>query len=98
MIDEPPKPLSASLDRLLSHLGAPKPSTLVDVFDRWPELVGAEIASHSRPVSFADQTLVIAVDDPAWASQLRWAEAQLLERLGQQLGMHEVQALEIRVR
>ncbi|MEE9414681.1 MAG: DUF721 domain-containing protein [Acidimicrobiales bacterium] len=97
MTDQP-KPFGPGLERLLAHLGAPKASTVTDVFDRWPELVGAEIAEHSRPVSFSNRTLVIAVEDPAWASQLQWAENQLVDRLAQQLGNNEIKALDIRVR
>ena len=92
-----PKPMGPSLQRLLSHLGAPKASTVVDVFDRWPELVGAEIAKHSRPVSFSDNTLTVKTDDAAWASQLRWAEKELLAKLSLELGSDDVRALEIRV-
>lgn len=97
-MNDHPKPFGPGLNRLLAHLGAPKPATVTDVFDRWPELVGAEIAEHSRPVSFSSRKLVIAVDDPAWASQLRWAEKQLVERLAQQLGNHDIDTIEIRVR
>ncbi len=92
-----PRPLAGSLERLLNHLGAPKARTVVDVFDRWPELVGAEIAKHTKPVSFADNRLVIAASDAAWASQLRWAETELLVRLAQTLGDGEVQSLDIRI-
>lgn len=92
-----PKPVGPSLERLLSHLGAPKVSTVVEVFDRWPELVGAEIAKHSRPVSLSDNKLTIRTDDAAWASQLRWAEKELLARLAIELGSDDVKALEIRV-
>jgi hypothetical protein len=39
----------------------------------------------------------VAVDDPAWATQLRWLEADLVTRLGEVLGEGEVARIEVRV-
>jgi hypothetical protein len=42
--------------------------------------------------------LVVAVSDPAWATQLRFLEATLLERLQDELGADTVTVIEVRVR
>jgi predicted nucleic acid-binding Zn ribbon protein len=76
----PPTPLAAALDtvmRRLSGAGQGSASLLV----RWPELVGEEIARHATPVAVRAGDLVLAVPDPVWASQLRWLERDLLERI-----------------
>jgi predicted nucleic acid-binding Zn ribbon protein len=65
---------------------------------RWPELVGEGIAEHTRPRALRDGTLWVAVDDPAWATQLRWLEADLLARLGEVVGPDRVARIEVRVR
>jgi predicted nucleic acid-binding Zn ribbon protein len=82
-----------SLDRVARSLGL-APALLT----RWPELVGEGVAEHTRPRSLRDGTLVVAVDDPAWATQLRWLEADLVTRLGDVLGPGKVQRIEVRVR
>jgi predicted nucleic acid-binding Zn ribbon protein len=92
-----PRRVTEGLDRVMKRLGAPDADTLATLFSSWSELVGPRLAGHARPVSLTDATLVVAVDDPAWASQLRWLEAELIERLAEALG-EPITALEVRVR
>ena len=56
-------------------------TVLTEVFARWEEVVGAEVAAHAEPRSLRDGVLVIAVDQPAWATQLRFLGADLLARV-----------------
>jgi predicted nucleic acid-binding Zn ribbon protein len=86
-----------SLDRVAASLGVPLASTLSTVFASWPEMVGESVAQHSRPRSLRDGVLVVAVDEPAWATQLRWLEADLLTRLREVLGPDQVARFEVRV-
>jgi predicted nucleic acid-binding Zn ribbon protein len=86
-----------SLDRVAASLGVPLASTLSTVFASWPDMVGESVAQHSRPRSLRDGTLVVAVDEPAWATQLRWLEADLLTRLREVLGPDQVARIEVRV-
>ena len=92
-----PRKVGDSLDRVAASLGVPHASTLSGVFASWPELVGEAVAIHARPLSLRDGTLVVAVDDPAWATQLRWLEADLVARLVDVLGEDEVVRIEVRV-
>jgi predicted nucleic acid-binding Zn ribbon protein len=86
-----------SLDRVAASLGVPLASTLSTVFASWPEMVGESVAQHSRPRSLRDGVLVVAVDEPAWATQLRWLEADLLTRLREVLGPDQLARIEVRV-
>ncbi len=76
----PPTPLSETLDKVVKRLsGAPIGST--SLLAHWADLVGEDIAKHATPVAVKAGELVLAVSDPVWASQLRWLEADLLERI-----------------
>jgi len=79
-------------------LGAPPPQALTRLFQQWEELVGAAVAAHCRPVSLVRATLVVAVDQPGWAAQLGWLQADLLRRLADELGPGVVTELVVRVR
>jgi predicted nucleic acid-binding Zn ribbon protein len=76
-----PKPLAASLDRVARRIGAPPTDVLGAVFARWADLVGDAVADHARPLSLRYGVLTIAVDQPAWATQLRLLSGDLLGRL-----------------
>ncbi|MEX1217778.1 MAG: DUF721 domain-containing protein [Acidimicrobiales bacterium] len=93
-----PVSMAASLDRIVRHLGGPSADVTTRVFSRWPELVGEAVAGQSRPVSMRDTTLVVAVSDPAWATQLRFLEQDLISRLQRELGSNAITAIEVRVR
>jgi predicted nucleic acid-binding Zn ribbon protein len=92
-----PVPVAAAVEHVLRHLGAPPPDALATVFGAWPRLVGPRIAEHAEPVAVRDGTLVVRAQDPAWASQLRWLERELVERLADALGGGVVTAIEVRV-
>jgi predicted nucleic acid-binding Zn ribbon protein len=66
------------------------------VFGRWNEAVGAHVAEHVQPVSLDGTTLVVTVADPTWATQVRFLERTVCERLAAVAGV-TVECLEIRV-
>ena len=93
-----PRRVGESLDRLTRSLGGPDAGVLAPLFGRWPELVGDQVAAHARPVTLADGTLVIAVDQPIWRTQLAYLEPELLGRLNAVLGAGSVTRIELRIR
>jgi predicted nucleic acid-binding Zn ribbon protein len=93
-----PRVVGDSLDRVARRLGVGRAATLPAVFDRWAELVGEGVAARAVPRALRGTTLVVAVDDPSWATQLRWLEADLLARIGAQVGAGVVTDLELVVR
>jgi predicted nucleic acid-binding Zn ribbon protein len=96
--DQEPAKLGVSLDRLVRNMGAPSVGTVGGVFANWAEIVGEQVAAHSRPLSMRDGALVVAVDDPAWAPQLRFLEAEVLARVHQVTGNDELDRVEVKVR
>ena len=98
--ERPPRKLSEILDRTTRRLGAPSSRTTSTVVAGWEKLVGPDIAGHARPVSLHDGVLVLAVDHPAWATQLRFMTAELLARIAEMTGSEgpaEVSEIHIRV-
>lgn len=92
-----PVPLARGLDRLLRSLRGGDRRTTATVFGRWADLVGEPVCHHVRPLKLDAGVLVVEVEDPAWATQLKFLESDLLRRLnGPDLA--RVDRLEIRVR
>jgi hypothetical protein len=75
---------------------APNSQSLGGVFGRWVEAVGEPVAKHVRPVKLDGARLVVEVDDPAWATQLRFLEANLRERVREVTGV-VLESIEARV-
>jgi predicted nucleic acid-binding Zn ribbon protein len=67
------------------------------VFGRWAEAVGDAVAAHVTPVKLDGSTLVVEVDDPAWATQLRFLETTLKQRLLEVAGA-TIDTVEVRVK
>jgi predicted nucleic acid-binding Zn ribbon protein len=90
--------LGETIDRLVRAMGAPSADVTRSIFADWLEIVGAQVAAHARPHALRERTLVVAVSDPAWATQLRFLEVELLGRIAAATGSDEVTAIEVRVR
>jgi predicted nucleic acid-binding Zn ribbon protein len=100
-----PRPVGASLDRVAEDLGVARPGAgaqasaqaLRDVFSGWAEVVGDHLARHARPVALRRGVLILAVDNPAWVTELRYLEADLLQRIDD-AAPGVVERVELRVR
>ncbi|MGH9057026.1 MAG: DciA family protein [Acidimicrobiales bacterium] len=89
--------VSELLDSVTRRLGAPRAGVASSVFSRWEDLVGSGVAAHTKPVSLHDGLLVVAVDDPAWAAQLRYMTVDLLAKIAECIGAGSVRELRLRV-
>lgn len=81
-----PRPVGESLDALAQRFGVDEARSHSAVFNRWEQAVGPAVAAHARPLYLRDGELVVAVDHPAWATQLRLLADQLLARLSPEGG------------
>jgi predicted nucleic acid-binding Zn ribbon protein len=95
--EDRPHELARSLDRVARSIGAPPVEALSVVFSRWEDVVGSAVAAHSRPVSLRQSTLVVSVDHPAWATQLRYLGTSILGRITEAVGHEVASRLEVRV-
>jgi len=96
--DRGPRPLDASLDHVSSHLGLGASAGIGRLFARWPEIVGPAVAAHVQPVRIDENALVVAVDHPAWATQVRHLGDDLLDRVAEATGTARPASLEVRIR
>ncbi|MFC6896762.1 DUF721 domain-containing protein [Nonomuraea dietziae] len=71
---------------LLATRGWERSAAVGGVFGRWPEIVGPDLAAHTKPEAFEDGEVVIAADSTAWATQVRLLARTLIRRLNEELG------------
>jgi len=99
--DIPPGRAPRSLGELLGRfigrtLGKDAPAAN-DIFSRWRSIVGDAIADNVTPVRLEAGTLTVEVTEPAWATQLRFLEQQVVTTLREHAG-DVVDSIEVRVR
>lgn len=93
--NDDPEPISDLLGRLLSDQGWQERAAMGGVFGRWEQIVGSELAEHTRPESFADGEVVVLADSAAWATQVRLLATTLVRRLNEELGHGSVTRVKV---
>jgi predicted nucleic acid-binding Zn ribbon protein len=91
-----PRPLSDGLDAVVRSLQGVDAPTLRGVFDGWADAVGPVIAAHVNPLKLDGAVLLVEVDEPAWATQMRFLDHDVRERLQAATGA-QVERIEVRV-
>ncbi len=67
-----------------------------EVLNEWSEIVGEQIAQHSRAVSLADGVLWVEVDGSVWAQELVFLTPHIQETIDQKLGSGRVREVRFR--
>jgi len=82
----PPERVGALVPSVLRDLGLDESARALRIQEAWPVAVGAEVASHARPVALRNGALEVAVDSSVWCQTLRLRAPELLGALARALG------------
>ena len=77
------------------ELGMPPPTELSALADAWPEIVGDAVAAHASVRSVRDGVCTVEVDAAGWATQIRYAEQQVVERAASCCGAGVVRSVRV---
>jgi len=91
-----PVAISESLDGVVRSLRGPSRRAVGGVFGRWVDAVGPQVADHVRPLKLDGGVLTVEVDDPAWATQVKFLAPTVIERLASVAGV-EITKIDVRV-
>ncbi|MEU7895355.1 DUF721 domain-containing protein [Nonomuraea sp. NPDC049152] len=91
-----PQLFGKAITDLLAARGWERSAAVGGVFGRWPEIVGPDLAAHTKPEHFEDGEVVIAADSTAWATQVRLLARTLIRRLNEELGEGTVKKVKVR--
>jgi predicted nucleic acid-binding Zn ribbon protein len=90
-----PRAFGAAIRDLLADRGWERRAAVGGVFGNWPQIVGRELAEHTKPERFEDGELVVMADSTAWATQLRLLASTLVRRLNEELGDGTVRRVKV---
>jgi predicted nucleic acid-binding Zn ribbon protein len=91
-----PQPLNSAIEGLIDENGWRLAAATGSVFGRWAQIVGPELAAHTRPEGLAAGELTVTADSTAWATQVRLLAGQLVRRLNTELGDGAVKRVKVR--
>jgi predicted nucleic acid-binding Zn ribbon protein len=86
-----PRPIGEAIASFLERSGISRRVEQASVIPEWADLVGAQIAQVTEPLSIArDGTLFVAVKTSAWMNELSLLEPQLLASINAKAGRARV--------
>jgi predicted nucleic acid-binding Zn ribbon protein len=91
-----PQPLTTAISGLIGEQGWQTAAAVGSVFGRWPQIVGSDLAAHTRPDRFTEGELLVIADSTAWATQVRLLAGTLVRRLNSELGEGTVTRVKVR--
>ena len=78
-----PQNIGAILNELVSARDWRQGIAEGNLFSDWQEIVGADIAEHSTPITLYEGKLTIQTSSTAWSTQLRLMQGDLLKTIRQ---------------
>ncbi|MET8161702.1 DciA family protein [Sphaerisporangium sp. NPDC005289] len=91
-----PQLFGRAIRDLLADRGWEEPLAVGGVFGRWHEIVGPDLAAHTKPETFSEGEVLVVADSTAWATQVRLLASTLVRRLNEELGDGTVQRVKVR--
>ena len=76
-----PRGLGSVLDNLTADLGWSSTLAKSQLLVSWAEVVGADIAGRTNPIAIEENTLTVACESTAWATQLRLMSSDILTKI-----------------
>jgi predicted nucleic acid-binding Zn ribbon protein len=81
------KKIDELLSSFLRKKEAKTPFKLVEIWRRWPQVVGEDIAELAKPVGHKGTTLILVVEDSLLMQEMSYYAPALLEQVNAAMGM-----------
>jgi predicted nucleic acid-binding Zn ribbon protein len=83
--------LGKEMEKLGDVLGGVAPEvkerlSQVAALSKWSEIVGEELAEHTRPIKLSPELLTVAVPSSVWAQELTMRKFEIIEKVRPYLG------------
>ncbi len=99
--DEPPVTPNLSIGEAARHLlrarGMQSTLALAEVMRVWDSVVGEVVGKHAKPRALHGSTLDVEVDEPAWATEIRFQSGAILEGLAERIAAFPATHINVQV-
>jgi predicted nucleic acid-binding Zn ribbon protein len=91
------QPISRILGKILPAYGLKTHLAEWSLKVKWLEIVGEQVAAHSRPIRLNFKHLLVMVDNPAWVQHLTFLKPELMEKLQRSMGKETITEIRFKV-
>ena len=78
--------VSEEMRFVLKKLSANTPTIHPEIWARWTDIVGIDLAKRTCPRALHGKTLLLAVTNSTWMNELSFLKRSILERLAEEVG------------
>lgn len=89
--------LGSSVELMLQFQGLGSSALLARIINLWPSLVGERMNAHARPAKIDGKELIVSVDHPAWATEIRMQNSRIVSELERELKSPLINRLKVHV-
>ncbi|MCP4675509.1 MAG: DUF721 domain-containing protein [Deltaproteobacteria bacterium] len=90
-----PTPLTADITSVLRKIGKGQPGVHPEIWARWGEIIGEDLAGRIVPRSLYGKTLTVAVASSTWMNQLTYLKPRLLDQFAEEIGPNVVKEIRL---
>lgn len=76
-----PKPMNSVLADTVRQLGIGPKLKQYEMFERWPSIVGKQIAKTAQPLRIEKGRLFVRVTQSAWRNELVFLKQEIIEKI-----------------
>ena len=80
-----PKAIGSIIDSTISHLGIGRRLKDFEVMDRWPQIVGEQIAKVAVPQRLENGKLFVHVSQAPWRNELVFLKNALIQKINKDM-------------
>jgi len=86
------------IPKVIKNMGLEKEYWINEVLQHWPELVGNDVAQHTRPGNYERKQLLVYVNHSIWLMELeRNGKKQMLENLQERYGAETIKGIRLQL-
>ncbi|MXW42694.1 MAG: DUF721 domain-containing protein [Acidimicrobiia bacterium] len=92
-----PRLVGEILEQVASSWQVSSIEVLQLIFGSWEDLVGPILATHATPMRLYNKELTVVVDDPVWATEMKFFSADLVSRINVQTSQQSVASVRVKI-
>jgi len=90
--------ISDLIPNVMKKIGLEKPFWENELIEKWDELVGPQLATHTRPGRLDRKILYIYVNHPGWLNELaRYGQKEMLKKLQDYFGADKIKNVRLQL-